>query len=190
MLMVAAGLRHYVKSHAPMGDIRKPVTQRLKKQSTILDKLTRLPNMELCQMADIGGVRVVLPDQRAVDEVLKRVRKNWRPDIERVRDYVEVPKPSGYRAKHVIVLKKGRRIEVQLRTPLQDTWANQVEADSRWAANFKAGQGNQAVHDYYVLVSALFASREAGTEPGEDFMQELVRRYEEAGPYLPTEVRT
>jgi hypothetical protein len=190
MLMVAAGLRHYVKPYAPQGSIRKPVTQRLKKQSTILDKLNRLPNMALCQMADIGGVRVLLPDQAAVDDVLKRVRKNWRPDIERVRDYVSAPKPSGYRAKHVIVVKKERRIEVQLRTPLQDTWANQVEADSRWAANFKAGQGHQAVHDYYVVVSDLFASRETGVEPGDDFMQGLVRRYEAAKPYLPSENRS
>lgn len=132
----------------------------------------------------------MLPDQSAVDDVLRRVRKNWRPDIERVRDYVATPKSSGYRAKHVIVLKKGRRIEVQLRAPLQDIWANQVEADSRWAANFKAGQGHQAVHDYYVMVSKLFASRETGVEPGNDFMQELVGRYEEAKPYLPTEVRS
>jgi (p)ppGpp synthase/HD superfamily hydrolase len=162
----------------------------LKKQSTILDKLNRLPNMALCQMADIGGVRVLLANQAAVDDVLKRVRKNWRPDIERVRDYVETPKASGYRAKHVIVVKKERRIEVQLRTPLQDTWANQVEADSRWAANFKAGQGHQAVHDYYVVVSDLFASREAGVEPDERFMQELVRRYEAAKPYLPAEIQS
>jgi putative GTP pyrophosphokinase len=190
MLMVAAGLRHYVKPYAPRGSIQKPVTQRLKKQSTILDKLNRLPNMALTQMADIGGVRVVLPSQAAVDDVLKRVRKNWRPHIERVRDYVVAPKPSGYRAKHVIVVKKDRRIEVQLRTPLQDTWANQVEADSRWAANFKAGQGNQRVHDYYVVVSELFASRESGAEPNEAFMQELVRRYEAAKPFLPTEVRS
>jgi putative GTP pyrophosphokinase len=186
MLMVAAGLRHYVKRFAPPDSIRKPVTQRLKKQTTILDKLNRLPNMQLSQMADIGGVRVLLPDQAAVDDVLRRIRKNWRPGIERVRDYVADPKPSGYRAKHLIVVKKERRIEVQLRTPLQDTWANQVEADSRWAANFKAGQGNQAVHDYYVMVSELFASREAGTEPGDDFMNDLVRRYEAAKPYLPT----
>lgn len=86
----------------------------------------------------------------------------------------------------MIVVKKDRRIEVQLRTPLQDTWANQVEADSRWAANFKAGEGHQAVHDYYVLVSKLFASREARIEPGTDFMETLVRHYDEAKPYLPT----
>lgn len=189
MLLVAANLRHYVKPHAPSASDQKPVTQRLKKQSTILDKLNRLPNMELCQMADIGGVRVLLPTQAAVDDVLRRVRKNWRPHIERVRDYVAEPKPSGYRAKHIIVLKKERRIEVQLRTPLQDTWANQVEADSRWAANFKAGEGHQAVHDYYVVVSELFASRESGVEPDAKFMQDLVRRYEAAKPYLPTEVR-
>ncbi len=184
MLMVAAGLRYYTRPYVAVGGL-KPVTQRLKKEVTILDKLIRLPTMGLTQMGDIGGVRVVLPDQDAVDDVLRRVRKNWRDEIERVRDYVASPKDSGYRAKHLIVVKKTRRIEVQLRTPLQDTWANQVEADSRWAPNFKAGAGHQAVHDYYVLVSKLFASREAGVEPDGEFMQDLVVRYREARPYLP-----
>lgn len=187
MLMVAANIRHYVRPHVPPGSI-KPVTQRLKKQATILDKLNRLPQMGLAQMTDVGGVRVVLPTQAAIDDVLKRVKRNWRNDILRVRDYVEQPKLSGYRAKHIYVLKKDRRIEVQLRTTLQDTWANQVEADSRWAANFKAGAGHQAVHDYYVLVSKLFASRENQIEPTDDFMQELVSRYKQAKPYLPENI--
>ncbi len=189
MLMVAAGLRHYVKPYMASGE-RKPVTQRLKRQGTILDKLNRLPRMELAQMADIGGVRVVLPHQAAVDDVLKRLRKNWRQDIERVRDYVENPKSSGYRAKHVIVVKKERRVEVQLRTTLQDVWANQVERDSRFAADFKSGAGHEDVHAYYVAVSELFACREAGVEPDETFMQDLVGRYQRAKPYLPPEVRT
>jgi putative GTP pyrophosphokinase len=189
MLMVAAGLRYYVRAYTSSGAQLKPVTQRLKKQATILDKLNRLPSMGLTQMADIGGVRVVLPHQDAVDDVLRRVRKNWRASIERVRDYVERPKASGYRAKHVIVVKKERRVEVQLRTPLQDTWANQVEADSRWASNFKAGAGHQAVHDYYVSVSGLFAAREAGSEPNDDFMRDLVERYQRAKPYLPETTR-
>ncbi len=87
-------------------------------------------------------------------------------------------------------MKKGWRIEVRLRTPLQDVWVNQVEADSRWAANFKAGEGHQAAHDYYVLVSELFASREAGMEPDAAFMQDLVRRYENAKPFLPPEIQS
>jgi hypothetical protein len=44
--------------------------------------------------------------------------------------------------------------------------------------------------DYYVLVSELFASREAGMEPDAAFMQDLVRRYENAKPFLPPEIQS
>jgi hypothetical protein len=43
------------------------VTQRLKKFSTILDKLSRYPTMRLTAMEDIGGVRAILPTQAAAD---------------------------------------------------------------------------------------------------------------------------
>jgi hypothetical protein len=43
-------------------------------------------------MADIGGARVILPDQAAVDDVVRKLTKNWRGSIERVRDYVATPR--------------------------------------------------------------------------------------------------
>ena len=62
--------------------------------------------------------------------------------IDRYRDYVREPKDSGYRALHLVALKKGRHVEVQVRTQLQDTWANQVEHDSRQQrTDFKSGRG-------------------------------------------------
>lgn len=79
-------------------------------------------------MADIGGCRALLIDQSKADAVAARLRRNW--DVTRTRDYAAEPKDSGYRAVHLIVRRKGRLIEVQLRTPLQDAWANQVEEDS------------------------------------------------------------
>lgn len=40
-------------------------------------------------------------------------------------DYLEVPRPSGYRAYHLIVHhgEQGRLVEVQLRSQLQHAWA-------------------------------------------------------------------
>ena len=92
---------------------------------------------------------------------------------------------TGYRAVHLIVRRKGRLIEVQLRTPLQDEWANQVEEDSRRVGrNFKGGQGQQEVHDYYAVVSELLALRERARDPDEDLRQRLLTAYETAQPYL------
>jgi hypothetical protein len=69
---VAANLRHYA------GQEGKPiVAQRLKKAPTVADKLIREPKMKLSRMADIGGVRAVLPSQDAAYRVAARLRKNW-----------------------------------------------------------------------------------------------------------------
>ena len=178
-----ANLRHYVRPHFRSGSPTVSVTQRLKKFSTIVDKLDRFPSMRLTSIEDIGGVRAVLPSQAAADEVSRRLRKNWR--VHRYRDYVREPKSSGYRALHIIAVKQGFKIELQIRTFLQDYWANQVERDSRnLRVDYKSGKGNDEVHAYYVAMSELLALREASTEPSQDFSRELRRRYEEAQQYL------
>jgi putative GTP pyrophosphokinase len=65
-------------------------------------------------MHDIGGVRALLPTLRHVYAVGRRLRKSW--TIIKVRDYIDEPKDTGYRALHLIVKRKGYAIEVQLRT--------------------------------------------------------------------------
>jgi hypothetical protein len=148
---VAANLRHYT------GKEGKPiVAQRLKKTPTIADKLTREPTTKLSRMADIGGVRAVLPSQAAAYRVAGHLRKNW--TITRFRDYVAEPKVDGYRALHLINRNRGRSIEIQLRTSNQDTWANSVEAYSRtFFPGLKFGGGPQSVKDFFLLFGEMFA---------------------------------
>jgi putative GTP pyrophosphokinase len=148
---VAASLRYYAGAEG------KPiVAQRLKKFPTIAGKLLREPTMKLSRMADIGGVRAVLHDQDAAYRVANRLRKNW--TITKFRDYVAEPKRDGYRALHLINRHRGRLIEVQLRTPLQDGWANLVEADARSVApSLKFGGGPEELRDYYLALAELCA---------------------------------
>ena len=86
-----------------------------------------------------------------------------------VRDYIAEPKPSGYRALHLIVRRGGYPVEVQLRTVLQDAWANQVEEDGRQiGVGLKFGAGATDIHAYYLAVSDAFALLDRGeTLPGE-----------------------
>lgn len=179
--IVGANLRYYLREQAP-----SITAQRLKRHATIVDKLTREPRMNLTQMADIGGCRAILPDQEKVDAVTRRVQKNW--TILRTRDYVREPKPSGYRAVHHIVRRKDRLIEVQLRTPLQDIWASQVERDSRrLGIGLKSGLGSELMHAYYAQMSELFALWEAGSDPDAEFMQRLRDHHQAASPYIEGE---
>jgi putative GTP pyrophosphokinase len=153
---VAANLSYYAAAKG------KPiVTQRLKKLQTMIGKLFREPGMKLARMEDIGGVRAVLPSQDACYRVASQLRRNW--TITRFRDYVANPKADGYRALHLINRNRGRLIEVQLRTPFQDSWANLVEEISRVAApGLKFGGGPKELREYLLLLGDLGAQRDLG----------------------------
>jgi ppGpp synthetase/RelA/SpoT-type nucleotidyltranferase len=117
--------------------------------------------MKLTTMGDIGGVRAVVPDQNAADHVAKRLRDNW--SITRFSDYVAAPKADGYRALHLINQHDGRLIEVQIRTPLQDDWANTVEILSRSVApDLKFGNGPVELRELLTELASIYAELEAG----------------------------
>ncbi|HET6998426.1 MAG TPA: RelA/SpoT domain-containing protein [Solirubrobacterales bacterium] len=149
---VAASLRYYAAKEG------KPVVaQRLKKRPTLAGKLLREPKMKLSRMGDIGGVRAVLPSQDAAYRVASRLRKNW--TITKFRDYVAEPKSDGYRALHLINRHRGRLIEIQLRTPHQDRWANFVEVLSRTVApGLKFGGGPDLLKEYFLLTGEIYAA--------------------------------
>lgn len=167
---VAANLRYYV------GEAGEPVVaQRLKRVPTIAGKLLREPAMKLSRMADIGGVRALLPDQESAYRVAGRLRRNW--TITRVRDYVADPKEDGYRALHLISRHRGRLIEIQLRTPHQDAWANLVEKLSRTAfPGLKFGQGPSELRDFLFDYAEITAQEDLGLASSEATLERVKER--------------
>jgi putative GTP pyrophosphokinase len=153
---LAANLRHHVDSGDASVHGRIEVTQRLKRLDTLIGKLAREQG-SVTQMHDIGGVRAVLPSQRHIYVVRRRLLKSW--TIIRERDYVARPKDSGYRALHLIVKRNGYPVEVQLRTVLQDAWANQVERDGRQiGVGLKFGAGDKRLRGVFLRMANLFAT--------------------------------
>jgi putative GTP pyrophosphokinase len=180
----ATSLRYHVAREEALVDGRVDVTQRLKRTGTIGDKLTREPTMDVTQMQDIGGVRARLPSVEHVYAVSRRLKKNW--TIHRTRDYIVEPKPSGYRALHHIVRRDGRLVEVQLRTTLQDAWANQVEDDGHaTGVGLKFGRGSDSANAYYALVSQAFALVEQDREIPDALADELQLAYARIKDALP-----
>ena len=179
----AATLRYHVeKEHGQIGG-HIDVTQRLKRLPTMIGKLEREPKMKRSRMADIGGVRAKLPTLGHVNSVSRRLRKNW--TIVRTSDYIANPKDSGYRAIHHIVRRDSMLVEVQLRTALQDAWANQVEADGRiYGADLKFGQGETEIHEYYRAMSEAFAALDRNEQLEAKLVEELVRTYGNASKLL------
>ena len=164
---VAVDLRHYVAEVSELS-----VSQRLKRLPTIANKLVRLPTMRLATMGDIGGVRAVVPSQDAAYSVAQRLRKVW--TIKRFSDYVAKPKADGYRALHLINQHHGHLIEVQIRTPLQDDWANGVEILSRSVApDLKFGSGPAEMRRLLAQLASIYAGIEAGGSSSDAVLDEI-----------------
>ena len=122
------------------------IKSRIKTPRSIIGKLKRrgypisLQSM-MENLNDIGGIRVICPfieDIYTVADML--MRQDDLTLIDR-KDYIENPKPNGYRSLHVIVRipvyfldnKEPIPVEVQLRTIAMDFWAS-LEHDLKYKA--------------------------------------------------------
>lgn len=185
---VVMGLRSMVKSEMalPPPDGKLPVGQRMKREPQIGRKLLRYPDMKLSRMQDIAGCRAIpLGGKPEVDGVLRRIRRNWGTTIKGFKDYVNEPAPTGYRAIHVVVLRDGHLVEIQLRTPGQHEWAEAVERTGlRTRLNLKEGEGPDDLLRYFSLAAEGIALEEAGETPDEGFTQEFQALREQVRHYF------
>lgn len=191
MLTARMGLQSCIttEGYAIGGDVE--ITQRLKRRDTVWDKLRREPTMKLSRMQDIGGCRAVLPSLEAVERVLHRFTANSRRrngTADRVIDYVAHPRDSGYRAVHIHTRYRGRRVEVQLRTPWQHRWARLVEdLTSRTGIDYKSGSGRRELHQLLGILGDIYATRDsAGPDQSvpDPELRELAEKIAELGVAL------
>lgn len=81
------------------------VVQRLKRRPTIIDKLSRDPNMSvrLSQMQDIAGCRIILDNLNALYDFKELMDEGkFAHKLKYQKDYIEEPKEDGYRGIHQI----------------------------------------------------------------------------------------
>ncbi len=148
------------------------VAQRLKRRSTIIDKLFREPSMELARMDDIAGARLIFKDIQSLELFRETFHKSkfnhkLRHDVERY-NYISRPKPSGYRGVHEIYVynvtsEHGRQynglyIELQFRTIYQHAWATAVEVVGTLTEHQpKFNKGNEDYMEFFRLSSEIIS---------------------------------
>lgn len=160
------GLRY----HARRLDPRALVAQRIKRLSSIRMKLTALPTQRLSQMQDIGGCRAVLATVARVRALTENyLHSSLKHGLHHLDDYIENPRPSGYRGVHLVYRYRsdkihafnGLLVEVQLRSQLQHAWATAVEAVSIFLRQaLKASQGHAQWLRFFALMGSAIAERE------------------------------
>ena len=118
---------------------RNPIVNiqtREKSISSIKDKLERLDKPFTVEsieenLYDVAGVRVICSFQEDVYLVAHALLSQDDVTLILKKDYIETPKPNGYRSLHLIVEvpiflameKKMMKVEIQLRTIAMDSWA-------------------------------------------------------------------
>ena len=113
------------------------IESRIKSPQSIVGKLQK-KGLELSaesarkHLMDIAGIRVVcyyVNDIYAIAEILA-TRDDFK--LIKIKDYIQTPKPSGYRSLHMIVMvpvylatcRKEVPVEIQIRTIAMDFWAS------------------------------------------------------------------
>ncbi|MCZ8041675.1 MAG: RelA/SpoT domain-containing protein [Beijerinckiaceae bacterium] len=160
---------------------------RLKRMTSIRKKL-RTISIGLESIQDLGGCRAILPRVEDVQRLVEAYGESCRHTIFDPNDYIAEPKPGGYRSHHLklkfvgegkVEHYTGRRIEVQIRTRLQHTWATAVEAVGLIRGeDLKGGTGDTDWLRLFELMSSEFAEFEGcvpvpGAPVGRDRRREI-----------------
>lgn len=167
---VAMGLRSMVSTL----HVEAEVTQRIKRHVTIIDKITdRETTLDLSKMQDIGGCRVITEDRESLHRLHDRIKVVWGASIDHESDYIKQPRDSGYRAIHVVVIRDGYPIEIQLRDHILHAWAETVEAISSLTRRNYKHDGDSIVQRFMLLESSVNQSMESGETLPPDLLDEM-----------------
>ncbi len=92
------------------------IDYRMKHKYSLWRKLVKR-DMDIEKIYDIIALRVVVENIEDCYKVLGIVHSIWKPLPGRIKDYIAVPKPNGYRSIHTTIFTgSGDVVEIQIRT--------------------------------------------------------------------------
>jgi len=108
-----------------------PLISRTKRYASLYKKLLRY-DMDIERIYDLVALRIIVKNVADCYTALGLIHKIWPPLPGRIKDYIALPKPNGYRSLHTTVFCLDNKIiEIQIRTPEMHK-----EAENGIAANW------------------------------------------------------
>ncbi len=165
--------RHLIDRKLKNHKIDALVSQRLKRIPSIIKKLKIQKTMNLSRMQDIGGLRIVVNSINEVNLIRDSIKKaethgSFKFSFANQKNYIETPPESGYRSIHMVYkydknipIEKQCKVEIQIRTKLQHSWATAVEVTGTYLnQSLKQSFGDEKYLDIFKKISKLFISLE------------------------------
>lgn len=135
----------------------RTIDYRVKHKYSLYKKLLKY-NMDIDKIYDIVALRVIVNDVAECYRVLGLIHSIWNPLPGRIKDYIAIPKPNGYRSLHTTVFTgSGGVAEIQIKTEEMHQEATYgIAAHFAYKeANKKRGKKNDAEHLHFKWVEDL-----------------------------------
>jgi GTP pyrophosphokinase len=130
---------------------------------SILNKM-RKKNLEFEDVYDLFAIRIIMdsePEEEKMDcwNVYSVVTSIYKPNPDRMRDWISIPKSNGYESLHATVMgPRGQWVEVQIRTRRMDE-----VAEKGYAAHWKykeSSEGNNSLDNWLNQVRDVLENQE------------------------------
>jgi len=158
---------------AKLAEAQVPALQidgRIKRLFSIHQKLRR-QKIELEQVYDLVALRIVTESVRDCYAALGIIHQTWSPVPGRIKDFIAMPRPNGYRSLHTSVINdRGFPFEVQIRTVDMHRIA-----EEGIAAHWKYKEGRKGAgrdEQYYAWLRQLLEVQQDIRDP-QEFIQSL-----------------
>lgn len=175
-----------IKEQLDAEQLTYSVKYRTKSIASILGKI-RKQKVSLKEVYDIFAIRIIIattPEKEKMQcwQVYSVVSDIYRPNPKRLRDWITIPKSTGYESLHTTVMTKDNRwVEVQIRTERMDEVAEKGFA-AHW--RYKGGKDNAVLDEWLLNVREILESE--GREGTEEVMNDMLLELSDKEIYIFT----